>query len=56
MLDLSGVTPQEVPGVPPNDGYSPGFSILEGPVWREGVLLLSQISTNGQPPRRGSFE
>lgn len=49
-LDLSGAAPVAVAGVPPADGYSPGFSILEGPVWIDGALLLSQISTNGQPP------
>ena len=50
QLDLGGATPVAVAGVPPADGYSPGFSILEGPVWVGGALLLSQISTNGQPP------
>lgn len=49
-LDLSGATPQAVAGVPPADNYSPGFSIVEGPVWIDGALLVSQISTNGQPP------
>lgn len=49
-LDLAGATPTEVAGVPPADGYSPGFSILEGPVWIDGALFLSQISTSGQPP------
>jgi gluconolactonase len=50
QLDLAGATPVAVAGVPPADGYSPGFSILEGPVWIEGALFLSQISSSGQPP------
>lgn len=50
VLDLAGASATPVAGVPPADGYSPGFSILEGPVWIGGALLISQISTNGQPP------
>lgn len=50
VLDLAGAAVVEVAGVPPADGYSPGFSILEGPVWIGDALLISQISTNGQPP------
>lgn len=49
-LDLAGASPAVVAGVPPADGYSPGFGILEGPVWVGDALLLSQISSSGQPP------
>ena len=49
-LDLAGKTASLVAGVPPADGYSAGFGILEGPVWLDGALLLSEISTSGQPP------
>jgi gluconolactonase len=36
--------------VPPADNYSPGFSILEGPVWIDGALYLSQITSTTRPP------
>jgi gluconolactonase len=50
VLSLAGAAPSPVAGVPPADGYSPGFAILEGPVWIDGALYLSQISSNGSPP------
>ncbi len=32
VLDLNGATPSQVPGTPPPDNYSPGFSVIEGPL------------------------
>lgn len=42
--------PTQVPDVPPADGFSPGFSNLEGPVWVNGALYLSHISGGAAPP------
>lgn len=47
---LTGLTPQKVAGVPPADTFGQGFSIIEGPVWIDGVLYLSQINATGRPP------
>ena len=41
-------TPTQVAGVPPNDGYSP-FNI-EGPVWVNGALYMSEIASGANPP------
>jgi gluconolactonase len=38
------LVPVQVNGVPPDDGVLPGWSILEGPVWADGGLYLSQWS------------
>ena len=38
--------PQPVAGVPPADSFGQGFSILEGPVWINGSLYVSQIAGN----------
>ncbi len=47
MPTLTGM-PTQVTAVPPADGYSP-FNI-EGPVWIDGALYLSQISGAQNPP------
>lgn len=36
-------------GVPIADGFGEGFSIIEGPVWLDGALYFSQISTSANP-------
>src|SRR5262245_38594800 len=38
----------------PADDFASGFSILEGPSWRDGALYLSQINANvaSPPPAR----
>lgn len=48
VLDLTGKTPSSaVSGVPPA-GYNQSFN-LEGPVWINGALYASEISTSAQP-------
>ena len=52
-LDPGSIQLERVTGLPTNDGFSPGFSILEGPVWYQGALLFSQIASGqGPPPAR----
>jgi gluconolactonase len=45
--ELSG-RPTRVTGVPPEDGYDP-FN-LEGPVWVDGALYLSEMASADNPP------
>ena len=47
VLDLNGKSPTVVSGMPPA-GYSGSFN-LEGPVWIDGALYASEISTTSQP-------
>jgi len=41
-------SPTQVTAVPPNDGYNP-FNI-EGPVWLDGALYMSEIKSGENPP------
>ena len=43
-LDLNGASLDAVANVPPDDGFASGFEILEGPVWFDGSLYLSQFA------------
>ncbi|MEY2933223.1 MAG: hypothetical protein RL033_3972 [Pseudomonadota bacterium] len=47
-VELTAVAPTPV------DDFASGFSILEGPTWRDGALYLSQINANvaSPPPAR----
>ena len=45
-------TAEPIAGVPPADNYEEnGFHIIEGPVWFEGALYVSQITGIGSPPK-----
>jgi gluconolactonase len=49
----STVTPTVVAGVPPADSFNNNnndFKILEGPVWYNGALYLSEIKNGSAPP------
>ena len=39
-------------GGPPQDGYHNGFGILEGPIWYNGALYISEIKDGPQPDSR----
>jgi gluconolactonase len=47
---LSGLVPQRMTGVPPDDMFAQGFSIIEGPVWIDGTLFVSQFGSASRPP------
>jgi gluconolactonase len=50
---VNALSPQRVTGVPPADTFGQGFSILEGALWIDGTLYMSQITGgNGPPPSR----
>src|SRR5262245_18783327 len=49
-LSLAGANPVPVAGVPPADGYGQGFSIIEGLLWIDGALYLTQITATKSPP------
>jgi gluconolactonase len=50
---VNALAPQKVTGVPPADTFGQGFSILEGALWINDTLYLSQITGgNGPPPSR----
>ena len=51
-LDLSGVSLAPVAGVPIDDGFADGFSIVEGPVWARGALYVSHFPGGEAPPSR----
>lgn len=44
---LEGAQPQNLAPIP--DDFQDGFSIIEGPVWVDGRLLLSEINANAAP-------
>ena len=48
----SGSKPVLVPGVPPADGFIQGPGVLEGPVWVDGALYMSQFENHGVPISR----
>jgi gluconolactonase len=50
LASTAGLTPQRLAGAPPADNYAPGFSIVEGPVWLDGALYVSQIQGGTPPP------
>jgi gluconolactonase len=47
---LAGLVPQRLTGVPPDDTFAQGFSIVEGPVWAGGALYVSQFGSTARPP------
>jgi gluconolactonase len=47
---LAGLSPQRLPGIPPDDTFAQGFSIVEGPVWVDGALFVSQFGSASRPP------
>lgn len=50
---LSGVTPMRVEGVPPADAFNNqnnDFTNVEGDVWFEGALYVSEIAGGNNPP------
>lgn len=48
--NLNGLSAKKIAGVPPADGFSPGYSVLEGPLWLGDALYLSDIATDSKPP------
>jgi gluconolactonase len=50
LTSTANLTPQRLAGVPVGDNYALGFSILEGPVWLDGALYVSQILATTRPP------
>jgi gluconolactonase len=53
----SNITPTRIQGIPPSDSVDMywGFGILEGPVWLNGQLYVSEIGGSGQPPSSRIF-
>ncbi len=49
---LGGVSLTPVDGVPIADGFAPGFSIVEGPVWIGDALLVSHFGGGPTPAAR----
>lgn len=52
-LTLTGLTPARVPGVPPADAFNNNnndFTNIEGDVWFEGALYVSEIAGGTAPP------
>ena len=48
----AGATAMEVAGLPPADDYREGQEhIIEGPLWFDGALYVSQITNVGLPPK-----
>jgi len=47
---LAGRVPQRLAGVPPDDLFAQGFSIIEGPVWVGDTLFVSQFGSTSRPP------
>jgi gluconolactonase len=52
VLDLRGVALTRVEGVPIDDGFAEGFSIVEGPVWARGALYVSHFGGGPTPTSR----
>src|SRR5690606_5011889 len=50
--DLDGVTLERVSGVPIDDGFAAGFSIVEGPVWFDSALHVSHFAGGSTPASR----
>ncbi len=51
-LELDGVSLTRVSGVPIDDGFAPGFSIVEGPVFFDGALHVSHFAGGNTPASR----
>lgn len=51
-LDLDGISLSRVSGVPIEDGFAPGFSIVEGPVFFDGALHVSHFPGGNTPASR----
>jgi gluconolactonase len=51
-LELDGVSLTRVSGVPIDDGFAPGFSIVEGPVFFDGALHVSHFAGGSTPASR----
>lgn len=52
VLSLAGVSLARVAGVPIDDGFASGFSIVEGPVWARGALWVSHFAGGATPASR----
>jgi len=51
-LELDGVSLTRVSGVPIEDGFAAGFSIVEGPVFFDGALHVSHFAGGNTPASR----
>jgi gluconolactonase len=51
-LELDGVSLTRVSGVPIEDGFASGFSIVEGPVFFDGALHVSHFAGGNTPASR----
>ena len=52
VLSLTGVTLAPVAGVPIDDGFAPGFGVVEGPVWARNALYVSHFGGGPTPASR----